>query len=248
MRFGRTGINHPPSLWGGFAQFLYLPFNAVIHPIGPAIASHHAPLALPIANGVQWALFDGDVGPGATVAVVGPGQQGLGCLLASKWTGARVVIAGLSTDAPRLEAAKALGADLVVDVEREDLVEAVNSFTGGRGVDTVVLTTSGGMPNAVDLALSLLKRKRGIALLPGSGASEVLDLPMSAFASKYATLRVTRGHSYRAVTKALDIISAGTFDLDLIATDLVGLSDVDQALTRGAIDRSEIHTTVDPWR
>jgi L-iditol 2-dehydrogenase len=51
--------------------------------------------------------------------------------------GGRVILAGLSRDAVRLECGRKLGADYVVDVERQDLVEVVHELSGGRGADIV---------------------------------------------------------------------------------------------------------------
>ena len=31
IRYGYTSIERPPHLWGGFAQYVYLPWNAVVH-------------------------------------------------------------------------------------------------------------------------------------------------------------------------------------------------------------------------
>src|SRR5690606_7267840 len=52
-----------------------------------------------------------------------------------KAAGARVV--GVVGGADKAQVARSLGADLVVDRHIEDFVEAVKSFTGGRGADVV---------------------------------------------------------------------------------------------------------------
>ena len=31
IRYGYTSAEKPPHLWGGFAQYVYLPWNAVVH-------------------------------------------------------------------------------------------------------------------------------------------------------------------------------------------------------------------------
>src|SRR5438067_8747187 len=74
-----------------------------------------------MANGVEWSLFDGGVGYNSTVLIQGPGQQGLSQTVICKQAGASlVIVTGTSKDKARLEVAKALGADHVIDVQKEN--------------------------------------------------------------------------------------------------------------------------------
>ncbi len=84
LRYGTCNADIAPHLWGGYAEYMYLAPNAVIHRIPAAMDARHATLAVPLGNGVQWAVLDGGAGIGKTVLVFGPGQQGLGCALAAK--------------------------------------------------------------------------------------------------------------------------------------------------------------------
>jgi len=124
IRYGYTSIEIPPSLWGGFSEYLYLPLNAVLHKVPAGLTPEQAGLGTPMSNGIQWTLIDSGVGYGSTVLVQGPGQQGLCCVMAAKHAGAeRVIVTGTSSDVRRLEVAKALGADEVIDYTAEDFTE-----------------------------------------------------------------------------------------------------------------------------
>ena len=76
IRYGYTSAERAPHLWGGFAQYVYLPWNAVVHHVPKGVTPELAGLVTPMANGVEWSLFDGGVGYNSTVLIQGPGQQG----------------------------------------------------------------------------------------------------------------------------------------------------------------------------
>jgi 2-desacetyl-2-hydroxyethyl bacteriochlorophyllide A dehydrogenase len=246
-RFGRTPVDIAPALFGGYGEYLYMPARSVVHRIAAHVPQQHAAMALPLANGFQWGVYEPNLGAGDSVIVIGPGQQGLGCVLAATTVGAGlIIVAGRSRDARRLEVAKALGAHHVVDVDTEDLEERVREITGGAGVDAVVDTASG-TAGKIELAVALLKRKAGTAVLQGVGRS-VTDFSLTKMASKYVTLKIARGHSTRAVRQAVRLIESGAARLDLMSTHTFGLSEVDDALRAGLSDPDAIHVTVDPWR
>ncbi|MBT8101057.1 MAG: alcohol dehydrogenase catalytic domain-containing protein, partial [Gammaproteobacteria bacterium] len=62
IRFGYTSAANSPHLWGGFAQYMYLPWNTVLHKVPDGLTPELAGVATPMANGIQWALFDCGVG------------------------------------------------------------------------------------------------------------------------------------------------------------------------------------------
>src|SRR4029077_17670854 len=82
IRYGSTPLSVPPGLWGGYSEVLYMHPASVVHPLDARTPAALAAMALPIANGWQWACVEGGAGPGRTVLVLGPGQQGLGCVIA----------------------------------------------------------------------------------------------------------------------------------------------------------------------
>jgi len=62
IRYGYTSDEKPPHLWGGFAQYVYLPWNAVVHHVPEGVTAELAGLVTPMANGVEGSLMDGGVG------------------------------------------------------------------------------------------------------------------------------------------------------------------------------------------
>jgi threonine dehydrogenase-like Zn-dependent dehydrogenase len=250
IRYGYTSTDIPPALWGGFSHYLYLPLNAVLHKVPASLTPEQAGLATPMSNGIQWALMDGGVSYGTTVLIQGPGQQGLCCVMAAKYAGAgRIIITGTSRDGRRLEVARALGADVTIDVDKDEALTRVMEATGGRGVDVVVDCSSGGGTAPVLLGIEATKRRGGTMIVQGEGNQKFPDFPIGRLTRKGMTLKSARGHSYRAVEDGLQLLASGRFPLDMITTHRFGLSDVDLAIRSvgGQGAPGAIHVSVMPW-
>ena len=251
IRYGYTAMDNPPGLWGGFSHYLYLPINAVLHHVPAGLSPEEAGVATPMSNGIQWALMDGGVGYATTVLIQGPGQQGLCCAMAAKQAGAaRVIVTGISKDARRLEVAKALGADDVIDVQQEDALARVMQITEGRGVDVVIDCTVGAGTAPTLLGIEALKRRGGTMVVQGEANQEFPSFPIGRLTRKGITLKSARGHSYRAVEMGLYHLAARRFPLDLMTTHRFGLSEVDYAIKSvgGQGAPGAIHVSVMPWQ
>src|SRR6266851_1193278 len=172
IRYGYTSAERAPHLWGGFAQYVYLPWNAVVHRVPKGVTPELAGLVTPMANGVEWSLFDGGVGYDSSVLIQGPGQQGLSQTVICKQAGASlIIVTGTSKDAARLKVAKALGADHVVDVQKEDPLARIMEITGGKGVDVALDCTAGAGTIPILLGVEALKRKGGTIVVQGEMAA-----------------------------------------------------------------------------
>jgi threonine dehydrogenase-like Zn-dependent dehydrogenase len=248
-RYGSTPITTPPALWGGYSQYLYMPPATVLHRMPEHVPAEQAAMALPLGNGVQWAVIEARTGPGRSLVVMGPGQQGLGAVLAARAAGTDLVIlTGLRRDQRRLEVGLELGADVTIEADREDVGERVREITAGRGVDAVVDTTSAPASETVPLAIDLVKRKEGRIVVQSLGGT-IRDFPIEKLARKYITLKAARGHSYAAVELAIQRIASGKYPLGLLTTHRFGLGGVDLAIrsTGGTGLPGAIHVTVLPW-
>ena len=250
IRYGYTSAERPPHLWGGFAQYVYLPWNAVLHHVPKGVTPELAGLVTPMANGVEWSLFDGGVGYDSRVLIQGPGQQGLSQTVICKQAGASlIIVTGTSKDAKRLEVAKKLGADYTIDVDREDPLARIMEITGGRGVDVVLDCTAGAGTLPVLLGVEALKRKGGTLVIQG----EMVDFPnfpIGRITVKYITIKSARGHSYRACELALQQLASKRFPLELVTTHSFGLNEVDYAIRSvgGEGAKDVIHVSLMPWQ
>jgi len=247
-RYGYTSAENPFHLWGGFASHLYLPWNAVLHKVPDGVSAELAGIVTPMSNGIEWALIDARVGYDSTVLIQGPGQQGLAQTVACKQAGASlIIVTGTTKDAARLELAKALGADHVVDVAADDPLTRVTDVTGGKGVDVVLDCTAGAGTAPVLLGIDALKRREGTLVIQGELAA-FPDFPVKKVTEKAITIKSARGHSFRACELALAQLASGRFPLERLTTHTFGLSYVDRAIKTvgGSGDEGAIHVSVLP--
>lgn len=222
--YGSYPMTDPPHLWGGWATHLYLHPHALVYPVPAHVPPDLAVLFNPLGAGVRWAVTVPGTTVGSTVAVLGCGQRGLACVLAAKAAGAAlVVVTGLSSDAHKLALARDLGADVVVDVEREDVHEAVRTATGGRGVDVVVDTTphaAAPVRDAVRLA-----RMGGTIVLGGLKGAAVDGFPVDEVSMKALRVLGVRGVGADAYRAAIDLLASGRVPMTRLRTHRFGLDD-----------------------
>jgi threonine dehydrogenase-like Zn-dependent dehydrogenase len=203
-----------------------------------------------MANGVEWSLFDGGVGYDSTVLIQGPGQQGLSQTVVCKQAGASlIIVTGTAKDRARLEVAKTLGADHVIDVQKEDPLARIKEITGGKGVDIVLDCTAGAGTMPILLGIEALKRRAGTMVVQGEIA-EFPNFPIARLTTKAITIKSARGHSYKSCELALAQLASKRFPLERITTHRFGLQDVDLAIRsvggQGVPD--VIHASLMPWK
>ncbi len=121
---------------GGYAEFVVAPARNCF--AKPERLTFEEAASMPLVFLTAWHMLVGRVGlrPGETVLVLAAGSGvGIAAIQIAKLLGASV-IATASTDA-KLERARALGADHVINYERDDFAAETRRLTGKRGVDVV---------------------------------------------------------------------------------------------------------------
>jgi threonine dehydrogenase-like Zn-dependent dehydrogenase len=249
IRYGYTTAERAPHLWGGFAHYVYLPWNSVLHMVPPGVTPELAGLVTPMANGVEWSLFEGGVGYNSTVLIQGPGQQGLSQTVICKQAGASlIIVTGTAKDSARLAVAKALGADYTIDVSQEDPLTRIMEITGGKGVDVVLDCAAGAGAGPILLGIDALKRKGGTIVVQGE-MTEFPNFPLAKVTTKWISIRSARGHSYKACELALQQLASKRFPLEKVTTHRFALKDVDLAIRSvgGEGVKDVIHASLMPW-
>ena len=121
---------------GGFSEYMMM--NAAdVYKMADDIDLTHAALTEPLACCVH-SIENGKIDLGDDVVVIGIGIMGALHIQLAKLKGARVIACEL--DEKRLEVAKKMGADVLINSGKVDAVEEVKRLTDGRGADVVFCT------------------------------------------------------------------------------------------------------------
>jgi NADPH:quinone reductase-like Zn-dependent oxidoreductase len=133
LRYGYLGAARD----GGYAELVKAPAANIV-PLPDSI-SFEAGAAVPLAMLTSWhaLIAQAQLRPGQTVLVQAAGSGvGSAAIQIARLVGARVMTTVGSDD--KIEFARALGAEHVVNYRTQDFVEEAKRWTGKRGVDVVV--------------------------------------------------------------------------------------------------------------
>jgi NADPH:quinone reductase-like Zn-dependent oxidoreductase len=122
---------------GAYAEFLVVPAHIVL-PIPDSLSFEEA-AAAPLVFLTAWSMMviKGNIRPGEDVLILGAGAGvGTAAIQIAKMVGCRV-FAAASTD-EKLQRAKALGADVLINYSTDEFDKKIRELTGRRGVDVVV--------------------------------------------------------------------------------------------------------------
>jgi alcohol dehydrogenase len=168
-------------------------------------------------------VLNGRVQPGDTVVVVGAGPIGLSAILGAKLFSPGRIIAIDMADA-RLEAAKAFGADLMINNTREDAVASVRALTEGLGADVVIEAV--GVPATFELCTELVRPGGHVANVGVHG--EPATLHLESLWTRDVT--ITTGLVDTSSTPTLlRLVASGQLDASLFATHRFGLDEMTDA-------------------
>jgi len=206
--YGAVAVTVEPGLWGGYATHQYLAPDSIVHAVPAGLDPVVATLFNPLGAGIRWGVTVPATKAGDVVAVLGPGVRGLAAIIAARRAGAGFVLATGAgpRDAIRLERAASFGADVTVDVTRDDAV-AVLRERAGRLADVVVDVTAKA-PTALGQAVALARPGGTIVLAGTRGSADTPGFHPDAVVYKELHLVGALGVDGVAYRDALDLIAA----------------------------------------
>lgn len=223
--FGRLGF----ELDGGFAEYMKVPAGNLFR-ISPSVPPEQVAVLADCVSTVWHAVRRrAVVQPGQDVVVMGTGGLGLHAIQVLRLSGAHII--GIDIVPEKLELARQMGADEVVDARNEDVAARVLELTGGAGADAILEFV--GLPSVIETDLRCLRRDGVLVLLGyvpgqvfhaestdvvltekrivGSRASSKQDLIDVIHLVERGAIKpvVTRRFKLEQVNSALDLLRAG---------------------------------------
>lgn len=210
------------------ADYFRVPYaQANLAPITDELSDEQCVLLADIASTGISAAESGDVGLGQTVAVFAQGPIGLCATAGSRLKGAALVI-GVDAISGRLNIARELGADEVIDFTEEDPVAAIKRLTEGRGVDVAIEAL--GKQQTFQWCLDATRPGGTVSSLGVYGGK--LEVPLESFVYGIGDKRIVTtlcpGGKER-MRKLMELVKHGRLDLGPLITHRFSLDQIEEA-------------------
>lgn len=200
---------------GGFAEYVkamdWIVAGGTI-PVPEGVRPEEAAFVEPV-NTCLKAVRKAGISPGQSVLVVGQGPIGLLLLQLARWAGAEVLASDTLPD--RLELARRLGAQAVLDSTRSDVVAEVRGMTGGRGADVTLLAALGGA--AFRQALDATRPGGRMVPFAATSPGETVELDLGALSASEKDVV----SSYSASVDVQDLAAQLVFRREVRVAELV---------------------------
>lgn len=236
--YGFNSTKNPPSIWGGFADYVYLHPKTWAFKIPEGMSLERAVQTEPMATGlraVERAYNPGEAfmgegyGVGSRAMVVGTGPIGIMAIVGLRESGADLIIAQDLIQS-RLDMAKRMGADMTIDATRplEQRLKQVQDVTDGVGPDVVI--ESAGVPVAFQESLAFVRR--GGKLIEVGHFTDPGAIEIHPFTICFKDLDLHGSWAYPPIMfkYALSLLSRTSLPVDEVVTHKVPLEEVPKAM------------------
>ena len=234
----RLGFGY--GVHGAFTRYVKVP-QRCLHHIPEGVPFEYAALTEPISVAYNAVAVKSEVKPGELVVVIGPGPIGLFAAQIAKIHGARVVVAGLTADAKRLQAAEKIGFEAVIDVQKHDLVKEVNCRSNGVGAPLVI--DAAGANAAFAQAMQVVRRNGQITKIAWN--AKPLDMSLDPLVAKAATLQGTYSHTWRTWENVLLLLAAQQLNMEAMVTHVLPITEWEHAF-EAAEHRQAVKAVLQP--
>jgi len=225
---------------GAFAEFVKAPENNIYKlPKGMSWeeGAYIEPLACVIRGQERANVVMGDI-----VAIIGAGPMGLAHAVMAKLNGASKVIISEMNKA-RLQKARELGVDVVIDALEKDPIQEVFHETEGRGAD-VVFEVVGAMPTYRQ-AFQMVRKGGTIVAYGAAPAGQTLDVKPFEIFSKELTIVGSYAGTYGTWVKAIQLLSSKRFNPNAIFSKTIKLDQLEEGIVEADKNKDTIKILVE---
>lgn len=210
---------------GSFAKYIVVKRDTV-HKVPDNVGLREAALCEPMTVAIRAVMEQTSVQAGDNVLISGPGPIGLLTVGVAKAHGAKTITCGIGLDERRLACARALGSDVVVDVSKEDVVQAVQDATSGVGVDIAV--ECAGAPDSLNVCLQAVRRG-GTVVQVGIFHPATFEADFNRVVLNEVKIIGVYGRLWASWEKSLALIADGKVRTDLLISHELPLSEWEEA-------------------
>lgn len=232
-------------LWGAYAEYIRVPARMVLvnmQKIPEHVSYAEAAVTEPLA-----CVLHGDEQAGVklddTVAIIGAGPIGLLHLLIVKKLGAKKTIMIDLVD-ERLDMAKKIGADEIINSSRENAVERVQQLTSGRGASVAIEAI--GLQSTWEQALKLVGKGGKVLEFGGCPAGTRVNINAEMLHYGQRTIIGVFHATPLHFSKALSMISSRTIDVRPLITKEMKLDNINEAFEMLTTSKSDIKIAIKP--
>jgi len=226
---------------GGYAQYVVNHVNTV-YPIPESVSFEEASLITNLGCVLYGFETIGGYIVRDTVVIIGSGPLGLISIeVAKALCAGKVILVG--TRASRLQVGKDLGADRIIDINREDPFQVIIEETGGMGADLVI--ESSGVDKAPQMAIPIVRRMGKILML--GFPEHLVSVDFSSLGKDNKSIYTVRGEGWANCRRAVSPLASGKVNLKRLVTHTFSLDNISEAL-RTHIERigGAIKVTIKP--
>ncbi len=213
---------HGFSIDGGFAEYLKTPA------VNLCKIPDHVPLERAcilgdaVATSYHAVTKRAQIHPGTTVALIGVGGVGLHALQIARMAGGWVI--AVDVNDARLELARTLGADAVVDARRGPFHEAVRQLTDGQGVDVVMEFVAS--QDTLPSTYASLKRAGRLVFVGYTPETPMSVMPHELVRNEFEIVG-SRANTKQELQETMDLVARGR--IQPIIDQVVPLEEVERA-------------------
>jgi L-iditol 2-dehydrogenase len=207
----RKGMGHGVN--GGMTEYICLR-EELVFKLPENVSFEAGSLVEPLSCCIQSVDDFVNIKPTQYCLVSGPGSIGLLILMLLKLRNSNVILAGISKDEKRLEVAKKLGADLALNVEKEDLTAILQNKFGIKEVD--VCFECSGAGKSLNSCITYSKKMGSIIQVGIFGNDQVIRI--NDIVLKQIALFGSLGFTWKSWLKSLELLKNNKLKLDIIVT------------------------------